>query len=161
MFGLTFIQPWASAVLLAGKDIENRPWAPTKAALGQRIAIHAGKKVDKADAWGLLQQLPQLTDVPRGAILGTAELAGWVKPSRASSFPFALESVALSEAEVDAVLRSQWRSPDSLCLWLLRGPRVLAQPIPWQGALGLWRVPAELEVLMNAALGTERQEARP
>lgn len=41
--GLTFIQPWASAIAFAGKDIENRTW---RTHYRGPLAIHAGGKLN-------------------------------------------------------------------------------------------------------------------
>jgi len=46
IWGLTIIQPWAAAIALGPKRIENRTWRPSNRMLGEFIAIHAGKKVD-------------------------------------------------------------------------------------------------------------------
>jgi len=163
MLALTFIQPWASSVLLHGKNIENRPWAPTKAVLGTRIAIHAGKKVDKDDAWELLKDLPDLGNVPRGAILGTAEVAGWVRFENSLSGPHLgiTDFVGLTEFQVAAVRASMWLHPSTPCAWVLRAPRVLAEPIPCAGALGLWRLPADVEARLNAQLAAPEASTCP
>lgn len=41
---LTLKQPWAWAVIYAGKDVENRTWKPAKPC---RLLIHAGVKWDE------------------------------------------------------------------------------------------------------------------
>lgn len=162
---LTFVQPWASAVLLCGKSEENRPWVPTAQHLGQRIAVHAGKKFDKSDAWGLLKRLPQfdLSTAPCGVIMGTVEIAGWVRfemrPSAQVKFVLGdvavRDSVGLTAAEVKAVAGSPWRAPDSPCVWVLRKPLVLPGFIPCAGALGLWRIPVEARERINAGLSAQ------
>jgi hypothetical protein len=44
---LSIRQPWAWAIIHAGKDVENRTWAPGKALKpGERLAIHASKMFD-------------------------------------------------------------------------------------------------------------------
>ena len=48
MKAITLIQPWSWAVAHGGKRVENRSWFPPKAMLGQRVAIHAGGKLDRA-----------------------------------------------------------------------------------------------------------------
>jgi hypothetical protein len=40
-------QPWASLIACGAKPYETRDWAPPAALIGQTIAIHAAKKVDK------------------------------------------------------------------------------------------------------------------
>ena len=46
MRALTFHQPVAT--LMGCKDIENRTWRPYVDIMGQRIAIHAGKRWNKS-----------------------------------------------------------------------------------------------------------------
>jgi len=43
---LTLWQPWSWAIAHAGKRVENRTWAPPASVIGQRVAIHAGLKLD-------------------------------------------------------------------------------------------------------------------
>ena len=44
MKAISLHQPWASLIAVGIKTIETRSWAPPKALIGQRIAIHAAKK---------------------------------------------------------------------------------------------------------------------
>lgn len=144
---LSMIQPWGTAILTLGKDVENRNWPPPSAMIGKRIALHAGQKVDKADAWGLMGELAglDLSKVPKSALIGTVQIVGFVRPdltgeSMVSSYPLCMEA-----------LQSKWRSPDAKCMWTVREPRVFETPIPCKGALGLWRIPAELLEEVNRA----------
>ena len=47
---LSIRAPWAWAIFHAGKDIENRTWAPPKKLLGQRFFVHVS-------TWGTWDQL--------------------------------------------------------------------------------------------------------
>lgn len=47
MKAISLWQPWASLVACGAKPYETRHWAPPRELIGQRIAIHAAKKVDK------------------------------------------------------------------------------------------------------------------
>lgn len=47
MKALTLHQPWATCIAHHGKRVENRTWAPPQSIVGQRIAIHAGMKLDR------------------------------------------------------------------------------------------------------------------
>jgi hypothetical protein len=40
---LTEQQPWAWAISRAGKNVENRTWAPPASLIGRRLAIHGGR----------------------------------------------------------------------------------------------------------------------
>ena len=71
---LTIRQPWASAIFLAGKDVENRGWTTDYRG---RLWIHAGrfKSRDEPDRWAKRHRLwvPE-EPLPRGVILGSVEL---------------------------------------------------------------------------------------
>jgi hypothetical protein len=89
---LSVRQPWASLILLAGKDIENRTWETRKRG---PILIHAAKGMTKreyqdamdfADANGTCR-IGHLLDafepdnLPRGGIIGSINLADCVYQS--------------------------------------------------------------------------------
>lgn len=79
---LSIRQPWAWAIMNAGKDVENRSWS-TK--FRGAFCIHAAKgmtnaEFDAAVDWmavmGLLPSgVPDRTSLLRGGIIGTAEIA--------------------------------------------------------------------------------------
>ena len=52
---LTLHQPWASLIADGRKTIETRSWPPPRALVGERIAIHAGRRIDMP---------PSETDIP-------------------------------------------------------------------------------------------------
>ena len=103
MKALSIRQPWAWAILHAGKDVENRDWNDRYPALheahrlvedaiqkdGGEFLIHASKGMTKdeyEDALGLMHAislkkpfpsgltLPAFGDLPRGGIVGSAQL---------------------------------------------------------------------------------------
>ena len=82
---LSIRQPWAWAILNAGKDIENRTW-PTK--IRGRIFIHAPLKtdwngvVDLEEKFGIKQSGFFLT----GGIVGSIEIVDCVKKSESKWF---------------------------------------------------------------------------
>ncbi len=47
MKAISLWQPWASLVACGAKPFETRHWAPPDKLIGQTIAIHAAKKIDK------------------------------------------------------------------------------------------------------------------
>src|SRR5207237_3917037 len=71
---LTVRQPWASAIFVAGKDVENRP-KPTR--YRGRLWIHAGlhRKRAEGDRWAerVGVWIPE-EPLPRGVILGVVGL---------------------------------------------------------------------------------------
>src|SRR4029077_13343257 len=91
-YALTLWQPWASAIVLGPKRVENRPWAPPSKVLGKRIWIHAGLAYD-GDRHGAVARLwPWLDEtadgrfrnahyLPRGAVIGSALVAGYGQAS--------------------------------------------------------------------------------
>ena len=117
MKALTIRQPWAWAIIYAGKDIENRSW---KTRLRGMIAIHAGFNYEKDAVLPRGVQPPNERDIVRGAILGVADV-------------------------IDVVERhhSKWFSGPFG--FVLSNPRALAKPIPCPGRLSLWEVPPDID----------------
>lgn len=50
MKAISLWQPWASLIACGAKPYETRHWAPPRELIGQTIAIHAAKKIDKGAA---------------------------------------------------------------------------------------------------------------
>lgn len=50
MKAISLWQPWASLIACGAKPFETRSWAPPRELIGQTIAIHAAKKIDKGAA---------------------------------------------------------------------------------------------------------------
>jgi hypothetical protein len=106
-------QPWAWAILHAGKDIENRSWTTKHRG---PLLIHAGLKIDPA-GYDLLKELgydpPDPRSLQRGGIVGRVDLA-----------------------EVTEHSQSPWAFPDCYH-WQLTNPKPTAFT-PVRGQLGLW-----------------------
>lgn len=76
-------QPWAWAIVHAGKDIENRDWSTR---FRGPVAIHAAKGMGKqeyADAADFIAQVAGRTPdgIERGGIIGVAEIADCISES--------------------------------------------------------------------------------
>lgn len=56
MKAISLWQPWASLIACGAKPFETRHWAPPGELIGQRIAIHAAKHLDK-DTKGFAEDL--------------------------------------------------------------------------------------------------------
>src|SRR5262245_60955396 len=112
MRALTVRQPWAWAIIHAGKDIENRSWT-NKHATGT-IAVHAGSGVDPFDRLPRGTRKPGRDELIHGAIIGVVDVVAVVNGHRSKWFNGPLG-------------------------WVLRNPRPLPQPIACPGRLGLWR----------------------
>jgi ASCH domain len=96
-------------IIMGIKDVENRSWSTRYRG---RLAIHAGKTIDRAALAEHRALLPP--DIPAGFILGTVELKDVVKghPSR-------------------------WALPGQYH-WLLADPQRFDSPVPVIGKQGLW-----------------------
>lgn len=124
---LTIKRPWAGAVLLCEKDVENRTW---KTDYRGTLAVHAGKGVDGravfpplSSGWFLGpggNRLATPLDEHAGAVLGLVELVGCV-PCEECASPW-----------------MQWNE-NGWC-WMLEKPRVFVEPVPLVGRLGLFGV---------------------
>ena len=77
--GFTLLQPYASAIAIGPKRIENRPQARRIPPGGLWLGLHAGKTLyDSAEAirrvwvdkFGIWPFCPELADLPMGAMLG-------------------------------------------------------------------------------------------
>ena len=88
VYAITLHQPWASLIALGVKTVETRSWpAPTRL-VGQRIAVHAGKRLIRrpGDAterelrsrWGDDWQVI----IPTGAVVATGVLTGMTRVER-------------------------------------------------------------------------------
>ena len=101
-FAISIRQPWAWAIIYAGKDIENRDWATSRRG---PICIHAAKGMTKgeyADANRFIQRAVGAVDqswldrwlgvtaaefkLDRGGIIGTAEIVDCVDASESPWF---------------------------------------------------------------------------
>jgi len=121
---LTLWQPWAHAVAHFGKRIENRPWAPWTSIIGQTIAIHAAAKPADDEEARVVAKLREMGFaipgvLPRGAIIATVRVTGFV---RASDSPWFFGPYG----------------------WVLDDVRTLATPVPCRGMQGLWPVPDDV-----------------
>lgn len=97
-FALSIRQPWAWAVLNAGKDIENRVWQDR---FRGPVAIHTGKAMTAAEVAEFSEFLgglrldgkvprslsgPHYSSLPRGGIVGVAEIVDCVSSSSSPWF---------------------------------------------------------------------------
>lgn len=130
--GLSIRNPWPWYILEpGGKDVENRTWSTTYRGT---VLVHASKGWS-LDEWHsaalfasrfdreLVSRCPEPRELPAGAVVGVVELVRVIAPG-----------------SVRNVLNaSDWYTGDYGLV--LANPRRLPEPIPWRGALGLWRVP--------------------
>jgi hypothetical protein len=112
MKALTIKQPWAWAIVHAGKDIENRSW---NTRLRGTIAIHAGLGYDKEAELPRGIKVPTDREIVHGAIIGLVDIVDVVEKHRSKWFsgPFG---------------------------FVLSNPRSLSNPILCPGRLSFWEV---------------------
>lgn len=125
-FALSVRQPWAWAIIYAGKDVENRDWRKPNPGLTfrGRVAIHASSGMTRDEYDAIMPRSAPSIPAPhlliRGAIIGHVDVVDIVRdPGR--------ETVT-----------SPWFSgPVGI---LMRDP-VAIEPIPCRGSLGFfeWR----------------------
>lgn len=136
MRALSIRQPWAWAILHAGKDIENRDW---RTRVRGRVLIHASATKRSAE-------FEAFYATRRAISVRQPNLLGWTHIDRDS---LAYGALIGSVEIVDCVnwSASPWFFGEFG--FVLREPRLLQRPIPWRGALGFFDVPDE--VLTRAA----------
>lgn len=160
MRALTLWQPWATAVALHGKIVENRTWLPPESLLGERIAIHAGAA--RKDAWALPPGVTVPEPLPRSGVVATAIVVGAldlregrrdVRVRGTGSLAF-LTGGDDSSDDWDRIAKLDsnpwWLGPVG---WLLEEIRPLSQPVSCKGAMGLWTLGIETERTVIAAGG--------
>jgi hypothetical protein len=135
MLAVTVRQPWAWAIVCAGKDIENRSWANRH--VTGTIAIHAGFGLDSLDELPRGVRRPITAELVHGAIVGVVDVVGVVRRHRSKWF----------------------RGPLG---WKLQNPRALRRPIRCKGRLGLWIVSLKLQraIQRQLANSARRTSAR-
>ena len=153
---LTVRQPWASAIAFGDKRVENRSWPTAYRGL---LAIHAGASVDwdaTEKAWPAAGLAPYVAGAPRkawtaslplGAVIAVAELAGCHDDGTAPCLTPLGRQGRLVMCSPWAQ-RFQWH-------WQLADVRPLREPVPCRGALGLWRLPADVEKAVRAQLSED------
>lgn len=138
MRAITVRQPWASAIIVGPKRVENRSWPwPSTLRLPSWIAIHAGARLDEGDleqARRLWPECPGRGELPTRAILGVVQ-------------------VVRGRIGTAQVCRQDPWATGPWC-WVLRDPRPLPEPIPYfDGKLGLWAVPEHIHAEIDRQLG--------
>lgn len=123
---LTVKQPWAWAIIHAGKDVENRS-RPIR--YRGRLLIHAGKGyAPEGDEWLRRMGIEPPVDLPRGCIVGSVQVTGSTQTSP-----------------------SRWAMKGHHH-WLLADSTPAVAPLPCRGALNLFRAPEGWEQAFTAGL---------
>ena len=132
MKALTLWRPWAGLMGAPPlKDLENRGWQPPASIVGQRLALHAGKRWDRDGAvwaWELLER------------------AGWSGHDLGELFEACKVEGVVALATVGqpvAASRSPWFV--GRYGWPMLDVVRLPEPVACRGAQGLWTLPPEVE----------------
>lgn len=150
MYGLTLYTPWAGAVAIGAKCVENRPWAPPKPLIGNLLAIHAGLHHDKAaeaafrdGPFTRLLPVPY-QDIPqaKGCIVAVTRVIGSV---------YGFRELALHEFERRG-MADQYPWFFGPYGWLLEQTVLLKEPVPCRGFQRVWRLPPEVEIAVTEQL---------
>jgi hypothetical protein len=146
---LSVKQPWAMAIC-HGKDVENRTWGTQYRGL---VAIHASKAcddlslavIDWIEATAHLSPGQISREDHRGAVVAVAEIVGCHEDGDAG-VPCGARSCSL------------WAMPEQWH-WQIGNVRPLETPVPCRGALGLWRLPEDVDEAVRAQLGEAVRDA--
>lgn len=156
---LTVRQPWAWAIIHAGKTVENRQTNIAGAYRGP-VAIHAAKSY--SDGW-VSPQLASAMNRHRGVweepqpwrdhfgeIIGVVDLIGVHRVVEGASRRHC-EVVTEPTHDSESGACSHWAELGALHL-VLQNPRPLAQPIPYRGMLGLRTLDDDTAARIEAAV---------
>ena len=125
---LSVRQPWATAILHMGKDVENRVW---KTQYRGELYIHASLyKPKPKDFEALAQILGTSAQKARNKfyLCGSSDYYGYI-----------IGKVYLDNIINDS--QSIW-GVSTQYHWLISSPEVLDNPIPAKGKLGIWSFPS-------------------
>ena len=155
MKAISLHQPWASLIAEGIKTIETRSWAPPKALIGQRIAIHAAKKMmpwpynpEKYPDVPELQALAAVgtPPIPLGDVVATAVLADAWQVDH-DSLPVVQRNghpMVYQKLKLDGTTR-KFAAADPYgdfepgrWLWFLEDIKKLDPPVPAIGHQGFW-----------------------
>jgi hypothetical protein len=152
---VTLHQPWASLILAGAKRFETRGWAPPKALIGRRIAVHAGLKLVRdlpagtAAAVAAALGADWAADAPRGRLICTAALTGaWRtgealgdgRRATAEALPGSPPLASFREDPFGDYGQGRW-------IWLLDDVRAIDPAPALRGLQRVWTVPAEVAAL--------------
>ena len=155
MRALTLHQPWAQLMVWGLKNIETRSWPAPKGLIGQRIAIHAGKRRPRPTDWNIEVQRAVLRrgggshTMPMGAVVATAKL---IECMQVMSEPDSSGLVICrgfgelgDEPEYDATIMTDSYGDFSVgrWLWVFQDLRRV-EPVPINGHQGAWTLPTAL-----------------
>ncbi len=146
MKALTLYQPWASLIAEGPKTVETRSWPAPISVIGQRIAIHAGKRQVRITGENdpelhraiTLAHGPQWQkNLPLGAVVATAKLTGcfrvtgWNRDGKLDLEGFGTGAESIVPDLFGDFRVERW-------LWVLEEIEKLDPPEPATGRRMLW-----------------------
>jgi hypothetical protein len=118
MKAISVRQPWAWAIIHAGKDIENRTW---KTRFRGEVAIHAAGKRDSDSELPKRSKKPNPADLVCGAILGVVEIVDVVDDSKSKWFQGEYGSSSLTREPSPSQSPAKASSVCGICQRMWRG----------------------------------------
>ena len=85
VYAITLHQPWATLIAPEVKTVGTRSWPAPARLLGQRIAVHAGKRLVRRPGHRIERELRDRVgrdwsrSIPAGAVVATAVLSGMAR----------------------------------------------------------------------------------
>jgi activating signal cointegrator 1 len=142
MHALSLSQPWASLMADGRKCVETRSWPAPQWLLGNRLAIHAAKSIDKK-ACQKFGYDPE--KIPRGVILCHVHLHACLE------LPTTPARIVLAQGRLMNPVEIQYGNFDAgRYAWLCSDVQPVDPPIPAKGHLSIWNcfldVPVRLDV---------------
>ena len=152
---LTLHQPWAQLMVWGLKNVETRSWSAPRNLIGQRMAIHAGKRERRPTDWNIEVQLAVLQraggshSMPMGTVVATAKLIECIKvigePDDNGLIICRGFGELSNEPEYDAVIKTDPYGDFSVGRWLWAFQDVRrVEPLPIDGRQGVWTLPTTL-----------------
>ena len=154
VYAITLYQPWVSLIALGVKTVETRSWPAPARLVGQRIAIHAGKRVVRRPGDAIERELRACWGddwpviIPTGAVVATTVLAGMARIARTDLLEGCTVHDPGSEVgcAVGCAVGTGRTSIDpwgdfspGRWLWFLDDVAALPQPVPVVGRQSFWR----------------------
>ena len=145
MYAITLWQPWAQLVADGAKHYETRSWKPPQRLIGQRIAIHAGKRKVRNPpnevGWQIyIDYGPRWYErIPYGAIVATAMLVDVFHIKEVQSHCLKVEVVASSGLHTSIPIDPFGDYSVGRYVWSLFDIEKLASPVEAKGAYGFWK----------------------
>jgi hypothetical protein len=125
---LSIRQPWAFAILIGAKPVENRAWTTH---FRGRVLIHASKREEHDDVTDVLEGIADVLHTSYDSILAEYE--------RQKGLGCIVGAVTITDCVTE--MDSSWFSGPYG--FMMADPKP-CQPIPCKGALGFFDVPADV-----------------